>query len=108
VDSFWQSSINEGKATVIEYAPFHLRNGFRLEERHLNFKLVPVIDESGQTVGTYQNLFEVTAECLKDRRSESIKKIEHFTAGEEDPATFFKSLVEAVSENGMLFVLTKL
>jgi PAS domain-containing protein len=66
--------------------------------------LLPVIDEHGKTVGTYEKLFEVTAEYLQERQSETIKKIEEYTAGEEDPTAFFQSLTEAVSDNGSLII----
>jgi hypothetical protein len=108
IDEYWRTSIQDGKSTVVRYAPFHLRNGFRREERIFNFNLVPIIDENGLNVGTYEQVFEVTDAYLKDRRSESIKKIQQFTAGKEDPASFFQSLVDAVSDNGMPIVLTTL
>jgi hypothetical protein len=106
IDEYWRTSIQDGKSTVIKYACFHLRNGFRLEERIFNFNLLPIIDENGMNVGTYEQVFEVTEVFLKDRRSESIKKIEQFTAGKEDSTTFFQSLVTAVSDNGMSRALT--
>jgi hypothetical protein len=92
----------EGKASIIKHAPFHLRNGSRREERVFTFVLLPVIDEHGKTIGTYEKLFEVTAEFLQERQSETIKKIEEYTVGEEDPTAFFQSLIEAVSDNGSL------
>jgi hypothetical protein len=100
IDEYWRRSIVDGKSTVVEYASFHLRNGNRREERIFNFDLLPILDEHGLNVGTYQQVFEVTDEYLKDRRSNSIKKIEQLIAGKDDPATFFQSLVDAVSDNG--------
>jgi hypothetical protein len=107
IDEYWRTSIRDGKSTVVKNAPFHLRNESRREERYFNFTVFPMIDEDGMTIGSYQQVFEVTDVYLKDRRSESIKKIEQFTAGKEDPAEFFQNLMDAVSDNGMPMLLAK-
>lgn len=101
VDEYFRIAIVEGKSSVVKYTNFHLRNGFRREERIFTFSIVPVIDDKGKTLGAYERLFEATSEFLQERRSESIRKIEQLTAGEEDPASFFQSLVDAVADNGM-------
>jgi hypothetical protein len=99
LDAIWEVGIKDGQATYLGRQPFYLRNGDRLEEKFFNLSLMPVIDESGETVAFYEPLTEITADYLNERRSENVRKIGELTAGEENPSEFFQSVVRALEPN---------
>ncbi|KAK7755408.1 hypothetical protein SLS62_002635 [Diatrype stigma] len=55
------------------------RHGF-LEETYCNWKLIPVIDDNGDVVGSYTVTFDLTKDVIWTRRNECVTKLAHNVA----------------------------
>jgi hypothetical protein len=103
LDHLWIEGRANGKATLMPHQTFFLHNAeSRPEERVFNLSVLPIIGESGETVGFYEPFTEITSDFIGERRSATVRRVGEVTAGEENTANFFRKIASALEENGTI------
>ena len=78
---------------------YFLLRDTKLEEHIFHLNMLPVLGESGETVGIYQHIIEITEEQVRNRRLSTLISMADLTAGEEEVRTFFSRVIESLRSN---------
>ena len=100
LDEIWEKGIMNGQATMLDDWTFFLRNGSRLEERVFNLSLILIFGATGETVGFYEPLMEITSDHLSKRRLSSLSKIGEVNTIKGRLGAFLDKIMDALEDNG--------
>ncbi|KAK3044800.1 hypothetical protein LTS18_000329, partial [Coniosporium uncinatum] len=89
----------KGEAVTHKNMSLFIEKPGRLEERYMSLRYVPLIDDEGLVVGSYESVSDVTREIISDRRLATLLQMGDHTSKAHALEDFWVEATNALSYN---------
>ncbi|KAF2086949.1 hypothetical protein K490DRAFT_43180 [Saccharata proteae CBS 121410] len=84
--------------SVSEYdLPIFLRRNGIMEETYYSFIFIPMVDDNGVVVGSYEPIVETTRQKISERRLDTLLKVSEETARASNLETYWRLVIEVLA-----------